>query len=206
MSSSKPFPYRVTRRQCLLGSLAAGGLLMTGCSEQPAFSGIDITGANYAQGFSLPDHNGRVRTLADFQGKVVIVFFGFTQCPDVCPTSLNELVQAKVLLGEQGDRLQALFVSVDPERDTPEVMRAYMANFDPGFLALHVPQSDLPKLAKDFKIYYKKVDGPTPTSYTMDHSAGSYVYDTQGRLRLYHRYGSGASALASDVKRLLAEG
>lgn len=206
MSSSPPFSPRWTRRQCLLGSLAVGSVWLAGCSEQPAFSGIDITGADYAQGFSLPDHNGRVRTLADFRGQVVVVFFGFTQCPDVCPTSLSELAQAKALLGEQGDRLQGLFVSVDPERDTPEVMRAYMANFDPSFLALHVPLADLPNLAKAFKVYYKKVDGPTPTSYTMDHSAGSYVYDTQGRIRLYHRYGSGAPALASDVKRLLAEG
>jgi len=195
-----------SRRQLVLGGLAAGGLLLSGCSDQPAFSGIDITGADYAQGFTLPDHHGRVRTLADFQGKVVVVFFGFTQCPDVCPTSLSELAQAKALLAEQGERLQGLFISVDPERDTPEVMRAYMANFDPSFLALHVPLSDLPALAQAYKVYYKKVDGPTPTSYTMDHSAGSYVYDTRGRIRLYHRYGSGAEALASDVRRLLAEG
>jgi protein SCO1/2 len=206
MSSYRLIFPRLSRRQWLLGSLASGGLLLAGCSEQPAFSGIDITGADYAQGFSLPDHNGRVRTLADFRGMVVVVFFGFTQCPDVCPTSMTELAQAKALLGDQGDRLQGLFISVDPERDTPEVMRAYMANFDPSFLALHVPLADLPNVAKAFKVYYKKVDGPTPTSYTMDHSAGSYVYDAQGRVRLYHRYGSGAPALASDVKRLLAEG
>jgi protein SCO1 len=194
------------RRQLLLGGLAAGGLLLSGCGEQPAFVGIDITGADYAQGFTLPDHHGRVRTLADFQGKVVVLFFGFTQCPDVCPTALAELAQAKALLGEQGERLQGLFISVDPERDTPEVMRAYMGNFDPTFLALHAPLAELPTLAQAYKIYYKKVDGPTPTSYTMDHSAGSYVYDTRGRIRLYHRYGSGAEALASDLRRLLAEG
>ncbi len=206
MTPSRPFPPHWSRRQWLLGSLAAGGVLLAGCSEQPPFSGIDITGADYAQGFSLPDHNGRVRTLADFRGKVVVVFFGFTQCPDVCPTSMAELAQVKALLGDQGERLQGVFISVDPERDTPEVMRAYMANFDPSFLALQVPLAELPNVAKSFKVYYKKVDGPTPTSYTMDHSAGSYVYDTQGRVRLYHRYGSGAAALAGDVKRLLAEG
>jgi protein SCO1/2 len=177
-----------------------------GCSEaKPAFSGIDLTGADYAKGFTLPDHNGQVRSLTDFSGKLVVMFFGYTQCPDVCPTSLAELAEAKRLLGADGDKLQGLFVSVDPERDTPEVMKAYMANFDPSFLALHASPEQLVALAKDFKLYYKRVEGSTPTSYTMDHSAGSYVYDTQGHLRLYHRYGSGAAALAADLKLLLAE-
>jgi protein SCO1/2 len=185
--------------------VSAGGIFY-GCSEsKPAFSGIDLTGADYAQGFHLPDHNGQTRTLADFKGKVVVVFFGYTQCPDVCPTSLTELAEAKRLLGAQGDRLQGIFISVDPERDTPEIMKAYMANFDSRFLALHATPEELVPLAKSFKVYYKKVDGTTPTSYTMDHSAGSYVYDTAGRLRLYHRYGSGAAALAADVKLLLAQ-
>ncbi len=176
------------------------------CSDsKAAFAGIDLTGADYAQGFTLPDHNGQMRTLSDFVGKVVVVFFGYTQCPDVCPTSLAELAETKHLLGADGDKLQGLFVSVDPERDTPEVMKAYMANFDPTFLALHASLADLPALTKQYKAYYKKVDGATPTSYTMDHSAGSYVYDRRGRIRLYHRYGSGAAALASDVKLLLAE-
>ncbi|WP_101047835.1 SCO family protein [Macromonas nakdongensis] len=182
--------------------LAAG---LAGCGEKPAFSGIDITGADYATGFDLTDHNGQRRTLKDFQGKVAVVFFGYTQCPDVCPTSLGELAQAKALLGADGDKLQGLFISVDPARDTPEIMKAYMANFDPTFLALYAAADALPALAQSYKVYYKKVEGKTPTSYTMDHSAGSYVYDTQGRIRLYHRYGSGAQALAGDVKRLLAE-
>jgi protein SCO1/2 len=181
-------------------------LALSGCSETPvAFTGIDITGADYAQGFSLTDHNGQARTLADFKGQAVVVFFGFTQCPDVCPTSMSELAQAKQLLGEQGSRLQGLFISIDPERDTPAIMKEYMASFDPSFLALYAKPDELPALAKSFKVYYKKVDGPTPTSYTMDHSAGSYVFDPQGRIRIYHRYGSGAPALASDVKALLAE-
>lgn len=195
------------RRRRLLGMsalLLAFGFLGA-CDKKATFSGIDITGADYAQNFALTDHNGQPRTLADFKGKVVVVFFGYTQCPDVCPTSLSELVQAKQLLGPQGDKLQGLFVSVDPERDTPEVMKAYMASFDPTFLALYAQPNELPALAKSFKVYYKKVEGKTPTSYTMDHSAGSYVYDAQGRVRLYHRYGSGAQALASDVKALLAE-
>lgn len=183
--------------------------LLAACSDKPAdgsaggFSGIDITGADYATGFSLTDHNGQPRTLADFKGKVVVVFFGYTQCPDVCPTSMSEMAQAKQLLGADGEKLQGLFVSVDPERDTPAVMKEYMASFDPSFLALYAAPGQLPEVAKSFRIYYKKVDGKTPTSYTMDHSAGSYVYDTQGRLRLYHRYGSGAQALADDIKKLL---
>lgn len=184
--------------------------LLAACSDKPAdgaaggFSGIDITGADYATGFSLTDHNGQARTLADFKGKVVVVFFGYTQCPDVCPTSMSEMAQAKQLLGADGEKLQGLFVSVDPERDTPAIMKEYMASFDPTFLALYAAPGQLPEVAKSFRIYYKKVDGKTPTSYTMDHSAGSYVYDPQGRLRLYHRYGSGAQALADDLKKLLA--
>ncbi|WP_439606659.1 SCO family protein [Hydrogenophaga sp.] len=195
----------LTRRALLGASLGTAGLLMAGCTEKvEPFSGIDITGADYATGFSLTDHNGQPRTLADFKGKAVVLFFGFTQCPDVCPTSMSELAEAKRLLGADGERLQGLFVSIDPERDTPEVMKQYMASFDPSFLALYAAPDKLPELAKSYKIYYKKVEGPTPTSYTMDHSAGSYVYDPQGRIRLYHRYGTGAAALAGDLKKLLA--
>jgi len=188
------------------GLFTAATLLLGACSDsgKPAFSAIDLTGADYAKDFALSDHNGQARTLKDFQGKVVVVFFGYTQCPDVCPTSLTELAVVKKLLGPDGDKLQGLFVTVDPERDTPEVMKSYMANFDPSFLALYAASPDkLAALAKDYKVYYKKVEGKTPTSYTMDHSAGMYVYDTQGRLRLYSRYGSGAGALAADIKLLL---
>ena len=180
--------------------------VLTACSESAVeFRGVNITGADYARDFSLTDHNGQRRSIKDFQGKVVIVFFGFTQCPDVCPTSMQELAQVKQELGADGDRLQGIFISVDPERDTLEMLKAYMANFDPGFLALRPTPEELPALTKNFKIYYKKVDGTTPTSYTMDHSAGSYVYDPQGRLRIYHRYGSGAEALTQDVRTLLKE-
>ncbi|QCB48304.1 SCO family protein [Hydrogenophaga sp. PAMC20947] len=189
------------------GVLAAAGLLaLTACSDksaETAFHSIDITGADYADGFSLTDHNGQARTLADFKGKAVVIFFGFTQCPDVCPTSMSELAQARQLLGADGDRLQGLFVSIDPERDTPEIMKAYMGSFDPSFLALYAKPDELPDLAKRFKIYYKKVDGSTPGTYTMDHSAGSYIFDPQGRVRLYFRYGGGAQAMADDVKKLL---
>jgi len=185
--------------------VSAGGLL-TACSKgKPEFRGVDISEVDYARDIQLPDHNGQQRSLKDFKGKVVVVFFGYTQCPDVCPTSMQELAEVKQMLGKDGDRLQGIFVTVDPERDTPEVLKAYMANFDPSFLALYGSPEQLAAVAKDFKIYYKKVDGKTPTSYTMDHSAGSYVYDPAGRLRVYNRYGSGAQALAADVKVLLAE-
>jgi protein SCO1/2 len=180
-----------------LGALAA-------CSPDTIkFKSIDITGADYAKGFELADHNGAQRTLADFKGKVVVVFFGFTQCPDVCPTALTDLAEVKRLLGPQGDKLQGIFVSVDPERDTSEVLKAYMANFDPGFLALRPTPAQLPQVAKEFKIFYKKVEGQTPTSYTMEHSAGSYVFDTQGRVRLYTRPAIGAQGLAEDIALLL---
>jgi len=178
--------------------------LVSGCSEaKPQFTSIDITGADYAKDFALADHNGQMRSIKDFAGKVVVIFFGFTQCPDVCPTSMAELAEIKKMLGADGERLQGLFVSLDPERDTPEVLKAYMANFDPGFLALRPEPDKLPQLAKDFKIFYKKVEGKTPGSYTLDHSAGSYVFDPQGRVRLYSRYGTGAPALAADLKLLL---
>ena len=171
--------------------------------DKPSFKAIDITGADYARGFTLSDHNGQTRSLSDFKGHVVVVFFGYTQCPDVCPTSMTELAEVKRLLGAQGDKLQGVFVTVDPARDTPEMLKAYMANFDPSFIAFIPTPEQLAAVAKDFKVYYKKVDGKTPTSYTMDHSAGSYVFDTQGNLRLFSRYGSGPQALAEDIRTLL---
>lgn len=186
--------------------LAAGSALLSACSEsKPGFAAIDLTGADYARDFALTDHNGQPRTLKDFAGKVVVLFFGYTQCPDVCPTTMSELVEVRKLLGKDGERVQALFVSVDPERDTPEVLKAYMANFDPSFLALYTTPANLEATAKDYKVYFKKVDGKTATSYTVDHTAGSYVYDTQGKLRLYTRYGTGAAPLAADIKLLLQE-
>ena len=184
--------------------LAGATALFTACSpQQPVFSSIDVTGADYAKGFELTDHNGQVRHLSDFAGKVVVLFFGYTQCPDVCPTSMAELAEVKKALGKDGDRLQGLFVTVDPERDTPALLKSYMANFDPTFLALYTTPDKLVALAKDYKIYFKKVEGKTPTSYSMDHSAGSYVYDTKGQLRLFTRYGSGPKPLTEDIRLLL---
>jgi protein SCO1/2 len=184
--------------------LASAAGLLSACSEaKPQFSSVDVTGASYAKDFELTDHNGKVRHLADFKGKVVVMFFGYTQCPDVCPTTMAELAEVKKALGADGDRLQGIFVTVDPARDTPEVLKGYMENFDPTFLALYTTPEKLEVLAKDFKVYYKRVNGQTPTSYTMDHSAGSYIYDTQGNLRLFTRYGSGAKVLAADIQLLL---
>jgi protein SCO1 len=181
--------------------------IISACSEnKPAFSSVDVTGADYAKDFALTDHNGQPRSIKDFAGKVVVLFFGYTQCPDVCPTSMAELAEIKKLLGADRDKLQGLFITIDPARDTPEVLKAYMANFDPSFLALIPTPEQLAAVAKDFKVYYKKVDGKTATSYTMDHSAGSYVYDTKGQLRLYTRYGSGAKPLAQDIQILLKQG
>ena len=189
------------RRSFVLLALAP---LAACIDSKPQFKSVDLTGADYAKDFQLPDADGKLRSIKDFQGKAVVVFFGFTQCPDVCPTTLAELAQAKKLLGAQGDRVQGVFITVDPERDTPQVLKAYMANFDPGFVALRGSPEQLAAVAKDFKIYYKKNEGKTPSSYTMDHSAASYVYDPQGRLRLYTRYGGGAQALADDLKILLS--
>ena len=189
-------------RRLVLSSLAV--LALVACSpDKPKFNGIDVTGADYAKAFTLTDHNGQSRSLSDFKGKVVVLFFGYTQCPDVCPTSMAELAEVKRLLGADGGKLQGVFVTVDPARDTTELLKAYMTNFDPSFVAFVPTADELPVIAKQFKIYYKKVDGQTPTSYTMDHSAGSYVYDTQGNLRLYSRYGSGAKVLAQDIQTLL---
>ena len=182
--------------------------IFTACTERKlAFKSVDVTGADYAKDFTadgtMVDHNGQARSIKDFAGKIVVVFFGFTQCPDVCPTTMAELAEAKKLLGKDGDKVQGLLITIDPERDTLPVLKAYMANFDPTFLAMRTTPEKLVDLAKNFKTYYKKVPGRTDTSYSMDHSAGSFVYDTKGNVRLYTRYGSGAEALASDLKLLL---
>ncbi len=198
------------RRQLLsFLPLAAAPLLpalVAGCGQgKPNFQSIDLTGANYARDFRLPDAEGKERSLQDFRGKLVVVFFGFTQCPDVCPTAMSELAEIKRQLGADGSRLQGVFITVDPERDTPEVLKAYMANFDPSFVALRGSPEQLAQVAQEFKAYYKKVEGKQPGSYTMDHSAASFVYDTQGRLRLYVRPGSGPKVMLDDLRLLLKQ-
>lgn len=185
-------------------------LALAACSEKKvAFNSVDITGATYAQDFSLPDVDGKTRTMKDFAGKVTVVFFGFTQCPDVCPTTMAEISAVKKALEKNkvgdGDKLQAVFITIDPERDTAPVLKAYLANFDPSLVGLRPASAEaLVDTAKAFKIYYKKADGKTAGSYTMDHTAASYVFDTKGRVRLFTRYGSGVEPLTSDVKQLLA--
>ena len=185
------------------------GLGLTACdkiglpSSKAAFNGVDITGAEYARSLSLPDQNGQPRTLADFKGKVIVVFFGYTQCPDVCPTTMVELAQVKKALGKDGERVQGLFVSIDPERDTPAILKAYMASFDPSFVALRGSVEQAQAAAKEFKVFFAKVPGKTEGSYTMDHTAGSYLFDPNGKVRLFVRYGAGADALATDIKALL---
>jgi len=190
------------------GALSVGAeAVFVACTEapKPAFKGVDITGVDYARDLPLTDQFGQQRHLEDFAGKVVAVFFGYTNCPDVCPTTMSELAQVKSDLGAEGDRLQVLFVTVDPERDTPEVLKAYMAHFDPSFLALRGSPEELAAVAKDFKIFYKQVPGDTPTSYSMDHSAGMYMFDPKGQLRLFQRYGSSTQALVDDTRLLLDE-
>lgn len=194
-------------RRLILSAAVLAALALAGCDRagtaQAGFKAIDITGADYARDFDLPDANGQRRTLADFKGKVTVVFFGFTHCPDVCPTTLVELAEVKKALGPDGARVQGIFITLDPERDTPELLRPYVANFDPSFVALRGTAQETAALAKSFKIFYAKVPGKTEGNYTIDHTAASFVFDAKGRVRLYTRYGSGADALKSDLRLLL---
>ena len=181
-------------------------LLAAGCGQpdtRPAFKLTDITGAAIGKEFNLLDHNGKPRTLADFRGKVVVMFFGFAQCPDVCPTTLAELATVAKELGKDADRLQVLFVTVDPERDTPEVLRQYVPSFDPRFLGLYGDAEATARTAKEFKIFYQKQPLKGSSTYSVDHSAGTYIFDREGRLRLYARYGAGAALLLHDIRILL---
>jgi len=198
---------RITlKRLAAAAATLAGSAVLVACGkDKPAFVSADITGADYARDFALPDQNGVVRHIADFSGKVVVVFFGYTQCPDVCPTTMAELAEVKKKLGADGDKLQAVFVTLDPDRDKASMLKPYVENFDPTFVALLPSNEQLAGIAKEYKIYYKKVDGRTPDSYTLDHSAGSYIYDTKGRVRLFMHYGTSVSDLSADIKALLKE-
>lgn len=206
-SSSAVLP----RRQAL-GWLAAGtALWLTGCDRvsapasgsASAFRGIDITGASYARGFSLTDFNGQRRSLTDFRGRLVMLYFGFVQCPDVCPTALTRAAAVMQQLGPQAADLQLIFVTVDPERDTPELLRDYMGSFHPSFLALTGSADEIRRTADEFRVYYKRV--PTGSSYTMDHTALSYLFDRQGRIRVVLRHEQTADDYTADVRALLAE-
>jgi len=182
-------------------------LLTLGACQQgrPGFRATDITGADFGRDFALTDHTGKPRALAHFRGKVVVMFFGFTHCPDVCPTTLAELAAAVKKLGADGDKVQVLLVTVDPERDTPQVLSQYVTAFDPRFLALRGTAEETSRVAKEFKIIFQKVAGVRPDSYTMDHSAGTYIFDPQGRLRLYVSYGRGSEVFAHDIALLLKQ-
>ena len=191
----------VLRRVVLLVSV----LMLAACSpdqSKPAFQLVDVTGASFGKTLALTDHNGEPRTLADFRGKVVALFFGFTHCPDVCPTTLGEMATVMKELGRDAARLQVIFVSIDPERDTVDVLKRYVPLFHPDFLGMTGSPEEIAKAAKEFKIYYQKqvLKGG---AYTMDHSAGTYLLDTEGRLRLFAQYGVGAPALLHDIRLLL---
>ncbi|MFI4904251.1 MAG: SCO family protein [Burkholderiales bacterium] len=180
-------------------------LALAACAPSPPkFLASDITGSDFGHGFTLPDTSGKVRTLGDFHGKVVVMFFGYTHCPDVCPTTLAELAQTMQSLGADADRVQVLFVTVDPARDTPDVLAQYVPAFDKRFVGLRGDADALAATAKEYKVIYQKQPGPTPGSYSMDHSAGTYIYDPQGRLRLYVSYGQGPEVFVHDIKALLA--
>lgn len=185
--------------------LAACGPAEPPPAPQPKFLATDITGVPWGRDFRLYDHHGRLRTLADFRGKVVAVFFGYTHCPDVCPTTLSDFAMAMRELGKDAEKVQVLFVTVDPERDTPEMLAQYVPSFNPGFLGMYTDAASLAELAKEFKVVYQKNPVEGPAGYLIDHSAGTYVFDTQGRLRLHIAYGSGPAAIAQDLRTLLAQ-
>lgn len=194
-------PVALSRRACLGGGLAALALL-AGCKPATVpFKGIDLTGAQYGRDFRLRDADGRERTLADFKGQALMVFFGFTQCPDVCPTALTRALEIRELLGADGARLAVAFITIDPERDTAQVLKAYVGAFDPGFVALRGDEAQTAEVAREFKVFYKKV--PTGASYTMDHSAITYVFDPEGRLRVAFRHEQEAQDCAADLRQIL---
>ncbi|TAL26272.1 MAG: SCO family protein [Aquabacterium sp.] len=202
-------PVLLTRRRLLQAAAGAAVVpALAACdrlrpSQQP-FHSVDITGAQHAQGLHLPDADGRMRSLADFKGKVVVVFFGYVHCPDVCPMTMGELVQVKRQLGADGDRIQGIFVTVDPVRDTPEVLKPYVTSFDPSFIALRGSKEQTDAATRDFKVFVEQVPGRKPGEYTVNHTAGSFIFDGQGRIRLFTRYGMPQAELTEDLRRLVA--
>lgn len=193
--------------RCLAALALCSSLLsLVACEKKAAeYQATDITGADFGRTFELVDHQGNTRRLKDFHGKVTVMFFGFTHCPDVCPTTLAEFTGVMTKLGEDAERVQVLFVTVDPERDTPSVLASYVTAFDTSFIGMTGSAEQIASVAKEFKIVYQKVEGSRPGNYSVDHSAGTYIFDSLGRLRLYARYGQGSDALASDIARLLDE-
>ena len=180
------------------------GLSACSKSAAPVFRHVDITGAPYAQALAgLADPQGQVRSLSDWRGKAVLVFFGYTRCPDICPTTLQDAAEVARLLGPQADRFQVVFVTLDPVRDTPEVLGPYVKAFNPSFVALRGNEASTREAAKGFKVFFERVEGKSPGTETLDHTAASFVFDPEGRVRLYVRGGQGPEALAHDVRQLL---
>lgn len=199
-------------RRYFISSLVAGAALLAGC-QQDGFKDTDVTGVEYAKDFHLTDHTGKPRSMADFKGKVVSIFFGYTQCPDVCPTTMTEMHTVLQKLGpEDAAKVQVLFITVDPERDTQQLLAQYVPAFDPSFIGLRGDPAQTAQTAKDYKVFYEKVPGKTPSTYSMNHTAGSYVYDPQGRLRLFVQHSAtpsddpsvGIERQVHDIKMLLA--
>jgi protein SCO1/2 len=187
----------------LLYGLAVSAVLAACDAGSQRFNSVDITGAEYARDFSLTDHTGSRRTLADYRGKLVVIFFGFTQCPDVCPTTLSDMAEVKKRLGKEGDAVQVIFITVDPDRDTPQLLAQYVPGFDSSFVGLRGNAEETTAVAKEFKVFYQKVPGRTDASYTIDHTAGSYVFDRNGKIRLFVRHGTAVDSLVADLKRLV---
>lgn len=203
MSTQRFSQYRRTLLATISATVLALGLSACGKSEASLqdVHGIDLTGASFGDGFQLKDADGQVRTLEDFKGKVVLMFFGFTQCPDVCPTALVNASQIKSLLGPDGDKLQVLFITVDPERDTPEVLREYTQAFDPSFIGLYGDEAQTAAVAKNYRVFYAKV--PTGNSYTMEHTALTYVFDRDGTLRIALRHEMTPEQSAEDIRKVM---
>lgn len=189
----------------LLPALAlALGLLLAACSEPVKFNATDISGVDWGKDFSLTDHTGKARHIADYKGKAVVLFFGYTQCPDVCPTTLAGMRDALKLMGDDAARVQVLFVTLDPARDTPQLLAQYVPWFEPSFVGLWADEATIAATAKEYKVFYTKQPGKEPGSYSIDHSAASYAFDPQGRLRLTIRHGEAPDRIAADLKLLLA--
>jgi protein SCO1/2 len=178
--------------------------LLAGCSQPTSFSGTDLSMVDWGKDFKLTDHNGQARSLADFRGKAVVMFFGYTQCPDVCPTTLSTMREAMTLLGPDASRVQVLFVTVDPARDTQQLLAQYLPAFHPSFVGLYADEKIIAATAKDFKVFYARQPGKTPDSYSVDHSTGSYAFDPNGKLRLLLRHGETPANVAADLKAMLA--
>lgn len=184
--------------------IALAALVLIACgSGTPKFMASDVTGTTFGRDFQLIDHNGKPRTLADYRGKAVVMFFGYTQCPDFCPTTLSELAETMTRLGADADRVQVLFVTVDPDRDTQELLSKYVPAFDPRFVGLYGDAEATARTAKEFKVLYQKQPGQTPGTYTVDHSAGTFIFDPDGKLRVYVGYGQGPDVFAHDIKQVL---